>query len=91
MVRAESAANPVRSMCRVLGLSLSGYYAWLRRGPPESLGAIIGLCDEGTDRTSNSDNQLGFGRVNRLALSYMAATVGGVASKFANCYIEWCR
>ena len=34
---------------------------------------IIDLCDEGTDRTSNSDNQLGLGRVNRLALSYMAA------------------
>ena len=32
-MKANQAAWPVRTMCRVLGLSPSGYYAWVRRGP----------------------------------------------------------
>ncbi len=32
-MKANQAAWPVRTICRVLGLSPSGYYAWVRRGP----------------------------------------------------------
>ena len=32
-MKANQAAWPVRTMCRVLGLSPSGYYAWVRRVP----------------------------------------------------------
>jgi len=32
-VAAERAAFPVRALCRVVGASASGFYAWLRRGP----------------------------------------------------------
>jgi len=32
-VRANQAVFPVRVMCRVLGLSTSGYYAWVKREP----------------------------------------------------------
>ena len=32
-MKANQAAWPVRTMCRVLGLSPSGYYAWVRRAP----------------------------------------------------------
>ena len=32
-MKTNQAAWPVRTMCRVLGLSPSGYYAWVRRGP----------------------------------------------------------
>jgi transposase InsO family protein len=32
-VAAERAAFPVRTLCRIVGLAVSGFYAWLRRGP----------------------------------------------------------
>jgi putative transposase len=32
-VKANQATYPVRAMCRVLQVSHSGYYAWLKRGP----------------------------------------------------------
>jgi transposase InsO family protein len=43
-VAAERAAFPVRTLCRVVGVAASGFYAWLRRGP--------GRCREGERRMS---------------------------------------
>ncbi len=34
-MKAHQAVFPIQAMCRVLGLSTSGYYAWLRRPPSD--------------------------------------------------------
>jgi putative transposase len=43
-VAAERASFPVRALCRVVGASASGFYAWLRRGPGRREAADRGLA-----------------------------------------------
>jgi putative transposase len=45
-VEREKVRVPVRTLCRVLGVSPSGYYAWRRRGPSPRLVADVALLDE---------------------------------------------
>ena len=81
-VAAERAPFPVRTLCRVVGASASGFYAWLRRGPGRRAGEDAGLAGrigaifEASRRTYGSPRvhaelredgvRIGRGRVARL-------------------------
>ena len=41
LVRAEAANFPVSTLCRLLGASKSGYYAWAKRGRSSRLDADL--------------------------------------------------
>ena len=59
-VAAERATFPVRTLCRVVGVAASGFYAWLRRGPgrrredDRRMGERIGAIFEASRRTYGS-------------------------------------
>lgn len=59
-VAAERARYPVRLLCRVAGVAVSGFYAWLRRGPSrrraddQRLSARIGAAFEDSRGTYGS-------------------------------------
>jgi len=42
----EKAAYPIRLLCRVVGVSRAGYYAWARRGPSRRATADAALTEE---------------------------------------------
>lgn len=42
-MKAHQAVHAVKTMCRVLGLSRSGYYAWIKRGPSARAEANLAL------------------------------------------------
>ena len=44
-VEQERAAFPVATMCRVLGVSPSGFWAWLRRDPSDRAVSDAALTD----------------------------------------------
>ena len=59
-VAAERASFPVRMLCRIVGVAVSGFYAWLRRGPgrrhedDRRLGARIAAIVAASRRTYGS-------------------------------------
>ena len=59
-MRANQAEFPVRAMCRVLGLSPSGYYAWLKRPPSARAVRDAELIEE--IRRIHDDNRRVYGR-----------------------------
>src|SRR3954471_1643582 len=59
-VAAERATFPVRTLCRIVGVAVSGFYAWLRRGPgrrrrdDRQVGERIGAIFAASRRTYGS-------------------------------------
>ena len=62
-IDAEKASFDVAVMCRVLGVSRSGYYAWARRPPSERTVANAALTDEIRRVYADSDGTYGARRV----------------------------
>ena len=62
-MKANQASHPVRRMCDLLGVSPSGYYAWLERRPSARQQADRDLRDRITDIHSRSRGTYGAPRV----------------------------
>jgi putative transposase len=61
--QADAKTAGVRAFCRVLGVSASGYYAWLHRGPSERAAANEALTDIIREVHKLSDGTYGMPRV----------------------------
>ena len=62
-MKANQASHPVRRMCSLLGVSPSGYYAWLRRPPSAREQADRELRDQIVDIHSRSRGTYGAPRI----------------------------
>jgi putative transposase len=60
---ADANAMPVRAFCRVLGVSASGYYAWLDRQPSSRVQANEALTQEIRAAHARSDGTYGMPRI----------------------------
>ena len=90
----HQAVYPVRTMCRLLGLSPSGYYAWRQRGPSRRSQKNTALTEEILEIHARSDGTYGAPRIhaelrargrgvsrNRVARLMRAAGIKGVSRR----------
>jgi len=47
-IEAEKASHSIGTLCRILKVSKSGYYAWRIRTPPEKRARADALCSPNT-------------------------------------------
>lgn len=93
-MRAHQAVYPIRTMCRVLEVSSSGYYAWRKREAPTRTKANAGLLEKIQVIHEESDGTYGAPRVhadlpakgasaslNRVARVMKAAGIRGVSRR----------
>lgn len=64
-IAVEQATFPISLLCRVLGVSRSGFHAWLRRPPSERALADVWLCEQIRAIHSESRHTYGARRVHR--------------------------
>ena len=90
----HQAVYPVRTMCRLLGLSPSGYYAWRQRGLSRRARENSALTEEILEIHTRSDETYGAPRIhaelrargrgaslNRVARLMRAARIEGVSRR----------
>ena len=75
-MNANQADFPVRAMCRVLGVSHSGFYDWQVRGPSRRALADAVLSERIRDIHAQSDATYGMPRI-RAELAEQGTSVGG--------------
>ena len=88
-MKANQATYPVRRMCGLLGVSPSGYYAWLRRSPSDREQADRALRDRIVDIHSRSRGTYGVPRVHaELAAEGVAVGRKRVARLMRQAHIQ---
>ncbi len=93
-MKAHQAVYPIATQCRVLGVSTSGYYAWLKREPSDRSKANAELLEKIKESHKESDGTYGAPRIhadleadengaslNRVARVMRAAQIQGVSRR----------
>ena len=78
-VKAHQAEYPIATQCRVLGVSTSGYYAWLKRAPSARSKANAELLEEIKKSHKKSDGTYGAPRIHADLPKEMGASLNRVA------------
>ena len=78
-MKAHQAEYPIATQCRVLGVSTSGYYAWLKRAPSARSKANAELLEEIKRSHKKSDGTYGAPRIHADLPKEMGASLNRVA------------
>ena len=78
-MKAHQAEYPIATQCRVLGVSTSGYYAWLKRVPSARSKANAELLEEIKKSHKKSDGTYGAPRIHADLPKEMGASLNRVA------------
>ena len=78
-VKAHQAEYPIATQCRVLGVSTSGYYAWLKRAPSARSKVNAELLEEIKKSHKKSDGTYGAPRIHADLPKEMGASLNRVA------------
>ena len=78
-MKAHQAEYPIATQCRVLGVSTSGYYAWLKRAPSARSKANAELLEEIKKSHKKSDGTYGAPRIHADLPKEMGASLNRVA------------
>ena len=78
-MKAHQAEYPIATQCRVLGVSTSGYYAWLKRAPAARSKANAELLEEIKKSHKKSDGTYGAPRIHADLPKEMGASLNRVA------------
>ena len=78
-MKAHQAEYQIATQCRVLGVSTSGYYAWLKRAPSARSKANAELLEEIKKSHKKSDGTYGAPRIHADLPKEMGASLNRVA------------
>ena len=87
-MKAHQAEYPIVTQCRVLGVSTSGYYAWLKRAPSVRSKANAELLEEIKKSHKESDGTYGAPRIHADLPKQMGASVNRVARVMCDAGIQ---
>ena len=87
-MKAHQAEYPIATQCRVLGVSTSGYYAWLKRAPSDRWKANAELLEQIKKSHEESDGTYGAPRIHADLPKRMGASLNRVARVMCDAGIQ---